>query len=435
MDPITLASRTFQQDWERFWRLYPRGVLRAVCTSTDRGDLVKTLRLVEWSAENRCPLVLYEAPFTVEDGWFNGLADKAREDYEAVRKGAAEEGVTLDPLGEEVARGEPNAIGRAARTVEAVASRLRGRLDGVIVALAPTKIQDATRWRAVMEAWVSARLAPEVRRVIHDVPGGPLEGLVEPEATVRFAVDQDALMEHLGAMGSNASAGPPVGGPPPTTEAQRKAFEETTGRRLPTPEGGRRLRALLMEGAQKLGRGDHLGAAQAYRGARDLCRAEGLVAEEAMVLVAIASLALATGSPDRAREAYERAASLAEGITLWQVVAQAWMGVGGVFLVAQQYLPAAAAYERAAEAAEKAKVDLLRIESLRMAGTCHLSVGDEREATRCWRAAVETGQASDPATREAGTFGQTAEALAALLDRRGLTQQAAHVRAMVKARA
>ena len=73
--------------------------------------------------------------------------------------------------------------------------------------------------------------------------------------------------------------------------------------------------------------------------------------------------------------------------------------------------------------------------SLRMAGTCHLSVGDEREATRCWRAAVETGQASDPATREAGTFGQTAEALAALLDRRGLTQQAAHVRAMVKARA
>jgi tetratricopeptide (TPR) repeat protein len=226
-----------------------------------------------------------------------------------------------------------------------------------------------------------------------------------------------------------------VGGPPPPTEAQRKAFEEATGRRLPTPEGGRRLRALLMEGAQKLGRGDHLGAAQAYRGAQDLCRAEGLVAEEAMVLVAIASLALATGSPDRAREAYERAASLAEGITLWQVVAQAWMGVGGVFLVAQQYLPAAAAYERAAEAAEKAKVDLLRIESLRMAGTCHLSVGDEREATRCWRAAVETGQASDPATREAGTFGQTAEALAALLDRRGLTQQAAHVRAMVKARA
>ncbi len=435
MDPITVAAKNFEREVARFEASKVGRALRVVATQTDRGDMVKTLRLLEWAPENRRPMFLHEAPFEGEGPWFTALGDKVREDYEALRAGAAEEGVTLaafDP-GQRVEALPP--AGRAVAYVDHAATLLRGRLDGVVVGMCPKQIGDPARWRAAVEAWLGARFPDDVRSYVHDTPAGTLEALFHREAVARFEVDQDALMEYLKNLGgAPASAGPAVAPPPAPTPEQRAAFEQATGRRLPTPEAAKRLRTLLLEGAQKTGRQDWPGAAQDFRLAGELCRGEGLVAEEASVLVALASLCLGMGLRERAREAYEQAAAVGLRAGLHAVVCQARMGVAGVLLIDRQHQAAAVAYEGAAEAAKEGAIPLLRIEGLRLAGTCHASRGDERAAMRCWQAAVDEGAAADDATRGASTLGRAGEALAEVLTRHGLHAQAAHVRLVVAAK-
>src|SRR5579884_2550784 len=112
MDPLTTAARSFIRETERVWAAPPRPgaarVLRMEAPPDDRGDLVKTLRWMEWSPQNRWPLFLYEAPFTTEAAWCDGLCEKLRADYDLVRKGAAEEGVALPAFEDVGGRASPS---------------------------------------------------------------------------------------------------------------------------------------------------------------------------------------------------------------------------------------------------------------------------------------------------------------------------------------
>src|ERR1019366_1132724 len=95
MDPVTVAARAFIRETARVWSpvrpadpattlplaLQRARVLRMEAAPDDRGDLIKTLRLMEWAPENRWPLVLYDAPFTTEAAWCDGLCAKLHEDY------------------------------------------------------------------------------------------------------------------------------------------------------------------------------------------------------------------------------------------------------------------------------------------------------------------------------------------------------------------
>ena len=216
MDPITVASEAFKLALRRAEALNPAMPLRLVASSTDRGDLVKTLRMVEWSAENRRPLVLHEAPFTDADGYFAALADKVRGDHDALREGAAKDGLVLPPLSlpQDLDRRPPAA--RAVALAEAMQHAVRPALDGVIIALCPKQIGDVDAWRAVLTAWLQAPLSPAVHRWVHDLPDGPARALLPEPRHVRFEVDQAALMDYLATLdGPPASAGPPTAPPPP----------------------------------------------------------------------------------------------------------------------------------------------------------------------------------------------------------------------------
>jgi hypothetical protein len=118
-------------------------------------------------------------------------------------------------------------------------------------------------------------------------------------------------------------------------------------------------------------------------------------------------------------------------VELWQVVSQSWIGYAGVLMIEKQHSTAARAYEQAAEAAEKGQIALLRLEALRLAGSCYLIDRDERGAARCWQQAVFEAEAVDAPAREASTVDHAAESLIKLLRKHGLTQQAAHVRTLL----
>ena len=106
--------------------------------------------------------------------------------------------------------------------------------------------------------------------------------------------------------------------------------------------------------------------------------------EEAGVRMALAGTFLAKGDGPAALRQYHKAAELGESQGALSIVGQAHLGAGGVCLTFTRYEPAAQLYELAAKAAERGKIPLLRIEALRMAGTCHGLRGAKEDALLAW---------------------------------------------------
>lgn len=433
MDPITRASRAFLAEANAFWHAGKGPVLPMIAEATARAELVKTLRLAELDLANRRPLFLHEEPFVDARSWGEAIAAAIAEDYEAVREGAEKEGVPLPPFppATEGPTEKAPPLASAVWAMEQAAAPLGKHLDGVLVAFVPKAVGDPAAYRHAVATLAATRFTARVRLAVHAPPDGPLADLFGGEGA-HFEVDQDGLAKHLEQLGAGAeSAGPPGPPPPEPTEEQRRAHEEKTGSKLPAPATGRTLREMLVAAAMATGRQEHRAAAKQYTAARELCQREGLALEQAGVLVALGGACLAAGEVNLAGDAYRRAGEMAEKLEAWALACQARLGAGGAHLAAKRYEAAALAYEGAAGAAERAETPVLGVEALRMAGTCHLLRGAQSETVRTWLRAVDLGGAIPAAERPETTFPKVAEDLAAILERRGLTAQAAHVRSLV----
>lgn len=433
MDPITRAHQTFVREAKALFGAAKKTIVRFVTDHEHRGEMVKSLRIWELERDNRRPFFLYEEPFKSADTYFDGLTKQLIEDYGRIREGAAKEGVNLPAFtlldSARVATLDP--LGRAVVHVERTAALLGERLDGLLLGLLPKQIHDNALWQGSVEALAKVPWSTRVRIGLFDTKQGALEEFVG-EVGARFDVDQDELLNYLKQLVTNQSAGPPLPAKPAPTEAQKKEYEERTGQSLVPEEEGRRLRLLLMEAAEHTGKARYAEAAQAYGRARGVCQLYRLRIEEAAVLFALAGISLAMGSPEKATECYRQAADIGRQEKQFHVVTQACLGIGGVQMLAKEWLAAAKAYEIAADAAKKAEVPALRIEALRLVGTCHVMRGSRDEALPVWQDALREGAALDPATRKATTLSEVVKELATYYERQGLRAQAAHIRSLVE---
>jgi tetratricopeptide (TPR) repeat protein len=415
MDPITCAARRLFAEMDVFWEAAEeRRTLRITASDEDRSDLVKALRLFEASPENRRPMFLYEAPFIEPRGYFTGLCDRIAQDYELVRKGAAEEGVMLPPFAvdERMLAQRLSPIGRAVLHMERAATLLGERLDGVLVALVPPHVGLAGCFRECVATLAKALLSTRVHLAVVDRPNGPLESVLGA-TRAHFEIDQAKLLAHKKQLISQASGGP-------ATDAQ------------PAPTKTQELASLLLDAAESTRQGGSTKAMELYRRAIVLCRAEDLMIEEACVRMALAGACLAAGEAPAALESYRKAAELGEKKKAFPITCQAWLGAAGICFTFKRYQHAATAYESAAEAARRAPLPLLRVEALRMAGTCHLLRGSEEDALLAWIGAVSTGVAMNSPERKVSTLAQAAEALSELLNEVGLSKHAADVASYIR---
>jgi hypothetical protein len=369
MDPISRAAGKFLQEADALWRVRPGRVLALVADASERADVAKALRLAELAPENKRPLFLYQAPFTDPKPYFDGLTDTIRADYEAIRRGACEEGVALPELSV-----RPIALGpvaRAALAMERAATLLGERFDGVTVALLPEQVARGPAWRESVRLLDTMARSSRVRLAVHAPRGGLLDGmLLDPGA--RFMVDDGEVLDFLQDFRGESS------GPRVTAEA------EPLGATM-----GRRLRALLLEATRRLAAEEPMGAAAAYEKARELCAAASLVLEEAALLVGLGGIYLTASKADLAIERYSKAAGLAEAEGQWQTTCQAWLGVGGVHFLRGCFAPAATAYIAAADAARRGGVAALRAQALRMAATSFTRCEQDDAAARVLRGAED----------------------------------------------
>jgi tetratricopeptide (TPR) repeat protein len=221
-----------------------------------------------------------------------------------------------------------------------------------------------------------------------------------------------------------------LGGPPPaTTEAASlPAPDLAPGSAPSTGAAGAKLQTLLLGAAEAAGDRRPIDALMLLREARALCQGEQLVPQEAAVLMAMGGTSVGAQVPDLGAQSYREAAGLAEALEDWPLACQAWLGVGGACLARADHASAAVGYRAAAAAAERAVIVPLRIEALRMTGACLLHLGRQEEASLAWKQALVAGSEADARAREASGLGEVAAALADLLERRGLHDEAQDVR-------
>jgi hypothetical protein len=188
------------------------------------------------------------------------------------------------------------------------------------------------------------------------------------------------------------------------------------------------LKALLLDGAEQGAAGHAVIATNLYREAQGLCAGEGLVLEEALVLIALGGMCLGAGVLDTAVASYRQSAALARTKQAWGVVCQAWLGAGGADFTREHHEPAALSYRAAAEAAQLGEIAVLGVEARRLEGTCWRLSGAEENAIRAWQNGLDTGAELRGSERGASTLPAVATAFSDLLERHGLNEQAAHVR-------
>jgi tetratricopeptide (TPR) repeat protein len=436
MDPITRASKVFLREAAAHWKARRGHVLFLLTDPSSRSDLVKTLRLAEQSPACRRPLFLFEEAFDEPKAYFAALAVSLAKDYDALKKGAAEEGVALAELPAQPKAGEDRASGSGLvglRTRE-IGRALEGKLEGIDIALVPRQVAAPAAFRDAVTALAAELLTSGARLLVLATPGGPLSGEVEGRAA-HFHVDPDELAEYLKNLGNSPSNGPPV--PPPHRPVPGSASadgKEEPGRAgAPEVAASGELRRLLLSAAQASRKGDHGEARRLFGEAREQCAGQGWIVEEAVVLVALAGACLAAEAPDDAAASYEAAFTLATRKEAHSLAAQAALGKGAVRLQQKRYVEAMGAYAAAADAAERGQTSMLQVEARRMEGTAALAAGKQADALRAWKRAVETGSQMDAPEREASTWEDVVRALAALLRKNGMPAQADHVEAQAAA--
>lgn len=430
MDPITVATKRFLRDLERLWKQRPTQIARLVARPGDRGHVIKALRFAEYDIANRRPLFLFESPFGAVEPYFHGLCERVAADYELVREGAAEEGVSLASLTPPARSPALSAEAHAAAVLAAAAERLASHLDGAVVALIPKAISDPGEWRKSIERLAHTARPLSLRIAVLDPEDGPLAGVLGSEGAV-FLFDIDEFFDFAEQQTNRTSAGPPLPQAPSASPEQRAAFEQATGRKVPKPETAAAIRAIFMAGARAAAKNDFKSAAAAYRRARDLCHDEGLCAEETAATFALGGAYLAAGARPMAQATYGQAALLAAHEKLWTIACQAKLGEAGVGLMEKDFGRAARAYAEAAALAERGDIVPLRIEALRMEGICHQHRGAEAEAIQAWRRAVDAGTSADEPALRASPFREVVTTLADLLEARGLRPQAVHLRGLL----
>lgn len=402
MDPLTRAAQRFSGTLAERWRQAP--LVRLVAAAHHRTHLVGGLRLFEWAPDNHWPLCLVEA--AADD--LAVLADAARTqllaDLARLRQGLADDGVALvDPaaLADDVAT-DPLSRLRHLVLLAGEALARTGVLSGITLVFVPgaQPVPKVMRRLAVaLAAWperTDVRLAFTV-----DEPATLAD--VVPVAAA-FDLDDAALHDYCQQQGERQAAAAP-----PAEAAVRRQ---------------------LLAAADAARRQDLAGARRAYQAACTELESQRRTTEAAVVHITLGGLAFGLQDERAALDHFERA--VAHGTTVGQpaIAAQAHLGAAGVLFTRKDLAGAALRYELAARDAAPGP---LRIEALRMAGTCHLQLGDRTAAADAWQAAVTDAGALPAEARVQTTWKQAGEALLAQLQRSGQAAQAAHLRALLQA--
>ena len=450
MDPMTRALQDFQTAFRRF-RDDDRKLVFRVDTEPEHLEmLAKSLRVEEWQAENRAPILIFPMAFLKPEEALTQMRLVVLEHYKQLSEGMVQSEQPLPPLEEAPNDGSPLMAFVAA--LQGFRKAVKAVLDEPIVCWLPTQIGKTSDWHGFVFRMLGLLPLDHVSMLLagqhHKDLLKALDKLGEQVAVHEFGVDEDESAAYFARLMGPPAAGhapgtpsgsaapdvapPPRPGPPKPDDAQIKAAAEEAG--LPpmlVPGKAEELRQHVVAAARAAGAGDEGEALARQQAACNLCEQEGVLLEQALMTMVLAGYQLRFGHDQQAESDYRRAEALAGEVYALPQLSQIRLALGYLLLKAGKKPQAIEAYEQSAAAAAIDSSHLLYFEALRMAGSTYLQAGDKQGAALCWQAAVNRGEQVSSAERGVSSFRDIAGALIDLLNRSGRELEARAVQDQV----
>jgi hypothetical protein len=448
MDPITRMAQEFMKSWLHFRQSGKARLFRIDTDPSMHQDLWRLFRAIEMAPDNRSPYLMFNGSFTNRRDFYRGAVKKFAADYEFLREGFGKDGICIREL-KVPAEDQADPEEWFVRVVNAMWDRVSSQFEYLLIIFLPNKIGTKVDWPKTLERLVALFSSSNVRIAAADTSDAMLATLCarlgKQTLGGRFFVPSSVIQEYLfkvaaggwGAVAGNKNAPTEATTNPVSVGASSRASgpaeaAPVPGRILP-PNEAARLRICMAKAATAAAEQRMEDGIRALREAQAICKANELATHEAIMLMAIGNSLLARKEIDQALIPYQEAIVIAERVPAPVVAMQARLGMAAALFHAGSYDRAAPAYEQAAEAALSAESEMMRIEALRMAGTCHSAQGRFDDAVRCWSHALEAGVHTRPPEVNVGTLSQVGQDLVKLYETRGLAAQARSVRQQIDA--
>jgi hypothetical protein len=423
-------------------------VLQVRTTVDLREPVLAVVMGQEFHADNRSPFVRLDDAFTTAAPAWRARARRLCDQHERRREDMAAEGASLPALRPLTAARDE--LASFAAQLREVADARCAPLEGLVVVLAPTRLDDPVAFEGAVRALVAAPTLNDVRWVLVLVEGPGVSRLLQellqelggkaltvdcrpdPAAQTReldqmLAAAASAPADAVGPAKIGAAWPPGVSPPPrlnrpPPSPAQVREVLAAAGLPPSLADGtGDELRRLVLGGAVALRQGRGPEAVRLQREARDLCQRHGMVKESLIMELALGTYLVQLGQRALAITTLRAVVARAEEARHPQEGVQAHLALGMLYTLERKPLDASLAYVAAGRLAQQAGLDLLGIEAYRLAGS---SMTDPGHKAKAWRAALDIARAAPPPEARASSAAETARALAALLRASGLHRQA-----------
>lgn len=453
MESIAKPLRRLQEEAAWFARATEVRLLWVTAPASMRSAAVSAIGRLEYHADNQSPFVVLEAPWSGPDAGAQLRSEQFGERFSAKAQGLRALGVDVGafpPVRVGREPGEPSPRTRWSRDLTAACGALRPPLRGLIVVLAPLRVEDAGAFVAELRAFLAEATLQDVRWVVIESDTRYLAPLLAERGygqglSVDVSIDEAEQQRDLAALagpvpaegiqaplpqpwGPWSSAGAmPTARPPARAEERRPPSDEQLAASGLEPAylkgGGRELRRLMLSGALAQRQGRTADAIELQRRTAELCGRLRLHREQVIHLLVLGGYLLAAAQPERARAAYHAAVQLASEKQLTVQHAQAELGLGMLAALAQEP-EAAQHYAAAGRLAEAAQVPALALECWRMAGQAASDGLATAWAVECWQHALLLAEALDPEVTRATSAALIARLLAGAYAGRGRAAEA-----------
>ena len=438
MESIAKPLRRLQEEASWFARASEVRLLWVTTPAPLRSAALSALTRLEYHADNQSPWIVLEAPWSGPDAgaparsaqFFERFSDKAQHLRDAgVDLGAFPASPRADH--------DRSPWSRWAQDLTEACAALRLPLRGLVVVLAPLRVDAAPAFVAQLRVLIAEPVLKDVRWVVIESDTRHLAPLLEELGerrglSVDVSLDEAEQQRDLAALvgpalagvsarlphpwgpWSSAGAMPSTVPPPRVGERQPPSDEQLLASGLEPAYlkgGGRELRRLMLSGALAQRQGRTADAIELQSCTAELCGHLKLYREQVIHLLVLGGYLLAASQPERARAAYRTAGQLAAEKQLALQHAQAELGLG--LLAALQQRPEASQhYAAAGRLAEMAEVPALAVECWRMAGQAASEGLATGWASECWQRGLTLAEALPPETARATSAAVIARLLA-----------------------
>jgi len=453
VESIAAPLRRLQEEASWFARATEVRLLWLTTPASLRSTAISLISSLECHADNQSPFVTLEAPWSGPDAGALARSAEFAERFRSKASALREAGVDIGPfpLAPRAQGTELPPWPRWVRDLTQACASLRPPLGGLVVMLAPLRVDEAAAFVAHLRALIAEPTLTAMRWIALECESRHLGPLFDElgagrALSVDLSIDEGAQQRDLAALAGPArnDAEPTVlpfpwgpwssGGAMPTVVPPRRAEEGgrpasdevlmTTGLAPSYLKGGaQQLRRLMLNAALALRQGRSADAIQLQTRTAELCGRLKLQREQVIHLLVLGGYLLAAAQPERARATYQVAAQLAaeKGLSLQH--AQAELGLGMLDGLEQRH-EAAQHYAAAGRLAEAAEVPALAIECWRMAGQVASEGHAASLATDCWQRALALAEALTPEAARATSAAEVARMLAHASAARGQTAEA-----------